>query len=297
MHTELPTGWRLEGRPEENQSVVLSPGQSVRGTLLLKSPSNLKQGDFLETRIALVEEDGRVYRQHEWFQVHDQIPPEVSNYRAIMLPDHTIAIQALVADRHSGVLEATGVTTEFSVDEGKTWAEKAHNYKVGNFVQPTLFETVIGPFAPNTKVQVRFTAKDTAGNAQTIIPSDVSAFRAPSGSEKLIQLAYVFPRTKANPIFEVERLKELSQAVKSLNRAGVDIRSLDLSRPNALPLSRERLRQLGYDATRLDDLRQDLQRLNALDLDTDGIVPMPVQRVQSLGQSILNVSTLQFTVQ
>ena len=245
----------------------------------------------------MVEEDGQVYRQHEWFQVFDQIPPEVSNYRAIALPDHTLAIQALVADRHSGVLEATGVTTQFSVDDGKTWAVKAHNYKVGNFIQPTLFETVLGPFAPGTKVQIRITAKDTAGNAQTIIPNDASAFRAPQGSERLIQLAYIFPRTKANPIFEVERLKELTAAVKSLNRAGVDITKLNLERTDALPISREKLRQFGYDSTRLDDLRHDLQRLNALDLDTDGIVPVPVNRVQSLGQSILVLSTLEFTIQ
>jgi hypothetical protein len=298
VHTALPPGWQLSGAPDESKEFTLAPGQSVRGSLLLKAPAEIAQGAYLESRIALVEADtGKVYRQHEWFQVFDEIPPEISNYRAILLPDHSIAIQALVADRNSGVLEATGVSTQFSVDGGKTWARKAHNYKVGNFVTPTLFEAVLGPFAPGTKVQVRITAFDTAGNAQTIIPSDATAFTAPPGAERLIQLAYIFPRTQANPIFEVERLKELTAAVRNLNRAGINISKLDLRKPNALSISPLRLRELGYDATRLDDLRFDLQKLNALDLDTDGIVPIKTEWVESLGQNILKVSTIEFKVQ
>jgi hypothetical protein len=297
VHTDLPRGWEISGAPDDGKEFTLAPGASAHGTLLLRAPTEINQGSFLESRIALVEaETGKVYRQHEWFQVFDEIPPELSNYRAILLPDHTIAIQALVADRHSGVLEATGVTTQFSVDDGKTWARKAHNYKVGNFVNPTLFETVLGPFAPDTRVQVRITALDTAGNAQTLIPTDATAFKAPAGSEKLIQMAYIFPRTQANPIFEVERLKELTAAVRNLNRAGIDVSKLDLRKPSKLGISQTRLRELGYDATRLDDLRVDLQRLNSLDLDTGGILPIETNRVQSLGQTILNVSTLEFKV-
>lgn len=296
--TELPEGWILEGAPDEKLTIELKPGESVNGTMMLRAPHAIKQGEYLESRIALVDtKSDMVYRQHEWFQVFDEIPPEISNYRAISLADGTIAIQALVADRHSGVLEATGVSTQFSVDDGKTWAQKSHNYKVGNFITPTLFETVLGPFVKGTKIQVRMTAKDTAGNAQAIIPSDASVFRAPTGAEKLIQLAYIFPRTKANPIFEVEKLKELTAAVRNLNRNGVNVQSIDLKKPNALQISSARLRELGYDETRLGDLRSDLQKLNVLDLDTDGIVSVPISRVQSLGESILNVSTLEIQAQ
>ena len=145
----LPDGWQLQDSRSKAGKIVLEPGQEFRGTLSLVLPADKvpENGAFSEARIALIEEDsGRVYRQHEWFEIHDTSPPLVSNYRVVMLKDHTIASQALVADQQSGVLEATGVKTGYSVDGGKTWATKAHNYKTGNFVRPTLFETVVGPF-------------------------------------------------------------------------------------------------------------------------------------------------------
>src|SRR5205814_1454369 len=108
-------------------TVTLQSGERYTGTLTLSVPkATPPNGAFSEARIALVDlQTGNVYRQHEWFEIYDVIPPTVSNYRAILLQDHTIAIQALVADQQSGVLEATGVSTQYSVDGGKTWAVKA----------------------------------------------------------------------------------------------------------------------------------------------------------------------------
>ena len=77
-----------------------------------------------------------------------------------------------MSDKYLVVLEATGVVTEFSTDNGHTWSRKYHNYKAGNFVKPTLFEAVIGPIAPGTPVLLKMMARDTAGNIQTLIPPD-----------------------------------------------------------------------------------------------------------------------------
>lgn len=202
-HTPLPPGWVIEGLPSDTEPFWLQPGQQLRGTLLMRAPMEIEEGAFLESRLSLVEpSSGLVLQQREWFQVYDTIPPHVSNYRLVYTDDYRLAIQVLVADQGSGVMEATGVTTEYSTDGGRTWSQKAHNYKAGNFVRPTLFETVLGPFNPGTDIQLRITALDTAGNAQTIIPDDaVAAVASPSASE-LLESAYVFPRTQPNPIFE-----------------------------------------------------------------------------------------------
>jgi hypothetical protein len=110
----------------------------------------------------------------------------VSNYRIVITDDHQLGIQALVADRESGVLEATGVTTEYSIDGGRTWSSRAHNYTTGNFVRPTTFETVLGPFVAGTTVLLRFSASDTAGNVQSIIPDDAVAIIVPANARELL---------------------------------------------------------------------------------------------------------------
>ena len=292
-----PDGWRVEGLPHGGTTFVMAPGQAIGGVLLLRAPAQIAEGAFLETRLALVAEDsGKVLQQHEWFQVYDTEPPGVTNYRAVLLQDHTVAIQALVADKSSGVLEATGVSTEFSADNGRTWAVKSHNYKVGNFIRPTLFETVLGPFAPNTRVLVRFTALDTAGNAQSIIPADASAFVAPPLAERLIQQAYVFPRTQQNPVFDLERLKRLSLTLQKLKEAKVDIAALDLSKPNELGIDATQLAAIGMDSQRLADLRDDLARLADLELDLGAIRPVELKRVKAIGEGALAVSTLEVEV-
>ncbi|MHB0955688.1 MAG: hypothetical protein ACYC0X_04845 [Pirellulaceae bacterium] len=295
--TETPPNWKIEGIPEGKEAFEFEPGKPVQGSLLLRAPDVIEEGSFLETRLSLIDDQsGKVIGQHEWFQVYDTVPPDVTNYRAVLLDDKSLAIQALVADKGSGVLEATGVSTEFSVDGGRTWARKAHNYKVGNFVRPTLFETVLGPFSDGTKVQVRFTAKDTAGNAQTVIPDDASAFRAPKNAEKLLQNAYVFPRTQRNPIFELEKLKQLKVTVDTLRTTDVDIRKMDLTKPNPLGLSPDRMKDLGFDLQRLADLKDDLNKLGDLNFDVDSIEAVPATRVKSLGQIDPNLTTLEFEI-
>lgn len=297
-HSDPPEGWVIEGLPNLKEPVRLAPGATLQGSLFMRAPDAIEEGAFLEARLSLVDADtSKVIHQHEWFQVHDTVPPEVTNYRAVLLDNHTLAIQALVADKGSGVLEATGVSTEYSLDAGKTWGRTAHNYKVGNFVRPTLFEAVLGPFPSGTTVQFRFTAKDTAGNAQTIIPEDATAFRAPPNSALLFQQAYIFPRTQQNPVFDLEKLKRLSSVLDDLKREGVDIESLDPNNAERLGLTEERLRELGTDARRLADIRDDLKRLQELKVDFSKIAPVELRRVKTLGDSVLNVTTLELAIQ
>ncbi len=297
-HSNIPVGWNIEGLPKEEAAFVLAPGKSLDGALLMKAPATIAEGAFLEARLSLVDATtGKVLQQHEWFQVYDTEKPSVSNYRVVMLTDHTIAIQLLAADKGSGILEATGVTTQFSVDQGKTWSTKAHNYKVGNFVRPTLFETVLGPFAPGTKAMIRMTVRDTAGNAQTIIPEDASAFKAPPQAEKLLQQAYIFPRTQQNPLFDLQKLKELNLTLEKLKAANIDIKSLDLTKPNPLNISPQKMQELGMDQQRLSDLRDDLVKMGELKVNVDEIVPTETKRVKALGEEILQVTTLEFVAQ
>jgi hypothetical protein len=296
-HSDYPQGISIKNLPSGRKTIQLPPGGEIKGTLFLQAPARMEEGAFLEARLSLVNtETNRIFQQHEWFQVFDTEKPVVTNYRAVLLQNHTIAIQALVADKGSGVLEATGVTTEFSVDGGKTWAVKAHNYKVGNFVRPTLFETVLGPFAPETKVLVRFTAMDTYGNAQTIIPADASAFIAPPNAELLLQQAYIFPRTSQNMVFELEKVKNLGLTLEKLKAINVDIASIDLTKENALGIDPAKLKELNMDQQRLNDIKDDLKKLSNLKLDVNEIVPVSINRVKAIGESILEVSTLEFIV-
>jgi hypothetical protein len=296
-HTPYPAGWEIKGVPSAPDPFTLTGGQEIRGALTMLAPNKIEEGAFLEARLSLANAaDGTVFEQHEWFQVYDTEPPQVSNYRVVLTDDHRVAIQALVADKGSGVLEATGVRTEFSVDGGRTWAAKAHNYKTGNFVRPTLFETVLGPFAPGTVVQTRFTALDTAGNATTVIPNDASGFEAPPNATQLIEQAYLFPRTQPNPIFDLDRLKELKVNLDKLKAANVDINAIDFTKPNALDIDPVRLRELGLDRDRLEDLRVDLARVRDLSLDMTQLKIFPLKRVPSPADSVLKATTLEVTV-
>jgi len=156
---------------------------------------------------------------------------------------------------------------------------------------------VIGPFAPGTQVLVRFAARDTAGNLSALIPTDAAVFVAPSGAEQLVQLAYLFPRTKPNPVFEVEALRALSESVKVASRSGLDVRNFKAAELDQIGLSPARLAELGVDSARFTDLKSDLHRLGMLDVNFDQIRSVPVKRVKAPGEEILQVNTLELVAQ
>ncbi|MFD2640807.1 hypothetical protein [Pseudomonas japonica] len=293
-HSSYPENWEIAGIPPLDTTFTLKPGETVSGALTLNAPEKILDGAFLESRISLVDtKDNSIFLQNEWFQVFDTIPPVVTDYRLVSLDDGRLAIQALVSDQGSGILEATGVSSEFSVDGGKTWARKAHNYKVGNFVRPTLFETVIGPFRKDTTIQLRFTAFDTAGNAATIIPTDASSFVAPPGADELLQNAYVFPRTQKNPIFEIDQLQKIQQNLKKLEAKGVELKSIDFSKPNAVGVDPARLKELGIGPDRKQEVLADLERIRDIDLDFNKVSTSKIKRLDTDIDKMLNMTTIE----
>lgn len=232
-HTPYPAGWEIRGIPDDANPFVIAPGQEIRGQLTMLAPMQIEEGAFVESRLSLVNvADGTLFQQHEWFQVYDTQPPDISNYQIVKTNDGRLAIQLLVADKGSGVLEATGVTTEYSTDGGRTWSTRAHNYTRGNFVTPTVFEAVLGPFAPGTTVQLRISARDTAGNVQAVIPRDARLIEAPADTEHLLQQSLaIFPRRAPRELFELDPAKVTtttpkvvqSPAEKLLNMTTIEV--------------------------------------------------------------------------
>ena len=315
--TPYPKGWVIKGTPVANKPFVLKPGDKVEGSLWLLAPSAIDEGAFLESRLTLVNTKTKeAWQQREWFLAHDNTPPTVTDYRMVATADHKIAIQALVADQGSGVREATGVSTQYSTDGGLTWSTKAHNYKAGNFVVPTLFEAVLGPFAPNTKLQMRFTAKDTVGNAVTVIPGDAVGINAPSGSEKLLELGHVFPRTQPNAIFYLQPgnfdagqiANQFSSNLLNTSQADAlqveDIESL-VRGMNLTPQGKKVLMDTAKSlsthptkavaAARLRDLLENMPI--ATTGSQIGTTPLDLKRIETLGGAKLgNMTTLQLIV-
>lgn len=314
-HTRYPTKWTIVGIPVDPSPFILQPGKEVRGTLSLTGPKAIAEGSFLESRLSLVGEAGEAWQQKEWFLAYDTIPPTVADYRLVATTDHKIAIQVLVADQGSGVKEATGVSTQYSTDGGLTWSTKAHNYKAGNFVVPTLFEAVIGPFSPETKLQLRFSAKDTVGNMTTVIPTDAHALRAPAGAEKLLELGHVFPRTQPNAIFYLEPgnadlgqvAKQFAESLKS-NTQTEPLKPEDIERvARGMPLTAEGKKLLIETAKSLADsptkavgvarLQELLEVMPETPASETPVVPLQLNRVQAPGAEKLgNMTTLEISV-
>ena len=316
--TAYPKDWQVQGIPAQAKPFVVQPGQTINGALSMKAPTAIAEGAFLESRLSLVDaKTGSPWQQKEWFLAHDTIPPTVADYRLVATSDHRISIQTLVADQGSGVKEATGVSTQYSTDGGLTWATKAHNYKSGNFVVPTLFEVTLGPFAPGTDLQLRFSAKDTVGNVATVIPTDAVAMRAPDGAEKLIELGQVFPRTQPNAIFYLEPgnsdLSVVAAQFASRMRSDAQIepvrveqleelvRNMQVS-PQGKLLLQESAKAMALmpsravAAARLQDLLETMPAA-VLPATAQKAVPLEVQRLIAPGSAKLgNMSTLQLKI-
>lgn len=173
--TRIPAGWQPGGTPLTPGTFTLRAGERIKGFLSMDVGTNAAEGDLVETRLSLVDpQTGEVVQQHEWFLVYDTQLPEVSNVQVAPDDSGYINMSELVADRGSGVLEATGVWVEYSTDNGRTFGQRAHNYITGNFVDPTTFTTRLGPFRPGTTVLLYLNASDTAGNIRRIGPQSVN---------------------------------------------------------------------------------------------------------------------------
>lgn len=162
--TNLPSGWALTGSMLTDKTLTVQQGEKLRGFLTFDVPIDAKEGDLVELRLSLLDaKTNEVLGQHEWFLVYDTKPPFISNVK-VTQKEGKIIIEEVVSDPGSGVLEASGVWSDFSTDDGRTYAHITHNYNFGNFVDPTTFRAEIGPFRSGTKVIMHLYASDTAGN-------------------------------------------------------------------------------------------------------------------------------------
>ena len=201
----VPAGGSLRFRPEPGTFLSLAAGRHDGGTVRFRAPAVVREGSFLAVRATLLDLSGKVLSLREWFLVADTVPPMVSNYRALVLGNRTIAVQVLVGDPNAGV-RPFGVNTVYSVDGGRTWAVMGMEPRVARTSRLILFEGVVGPFAPGAKLLLGLRATDAAGNRQRALPLDARAFLAPENSERLFGLHQAAAATEGNPLFGWEGL-------------------------------------------------------------------------------------------
>jgi hypothetical protein len=166
----LPKGWEMEARPAPGYVLTLAPNQSIQGNVLVRTPREIIEGDRIEMRMSGIDENNQIVTQTEWHLVHDNDPPEIISPSITATDDGGIDVEVTVNDILSGIYEASGVKSEYSTDKGATYSTRVISYVYGSFVNPTLFKTTLGPFAPDAVVQVTLSAMDIAGNIERTEP-------------------------------------------------------------------------------------------------------------------------------
>jgi hypothetical protein len=209
IHARIPPGWRVGGLPPVNKAFRWAAGEQLRDSFHVAVPMNAAHGSSASIRIALVDAaSNRVREEHEWRQVFDSVPPRLSNYRAILLRNHTVAVQLMADDAHAGVSPGS-VFTFYSIDGGKTWHKQAHDARLNPLGHMTWWETVIGPFPPQTRLLLGVTATDDADNRDAWLPVDASVFLAPVNAELLLEGRDPVFAPAPSTLFEVEYVASL----------------------------------------------------------------------------------------
>lgn len=280
-----PVDWSIEGAPSESATVVWSPGEELRGALILRSPPRLPHGSFAAIRLALVDASSRnVLRQREWFLPYDTIPPFIANVRTILLADHSVAVQALAGDEHSGLHEQRGLVLHYSTDGGLTWTMVMPCNWVGHFVEPTIFEFRLGPFTPGVKVLIRPEARDRAGNTVAVMPKDASVFVAPANGERLAVGARSLRQPEKSRLFAVERLQLMHDALRVQQDA---LNAIQQTASSAVagrdaPTSHSTRRRLL--TRRIEDLQRELDELRAFGIDVGAFKHVETNGVRAAGR-------------
>lgn len=162
----LPAGWEVSTSPKNGEKVHLEPLAVAQGFATLKTPPSLGEGDHLDLRFAAIDTAANaVFGQSEWFVVYDTTPPEISGL-SYTLDNETGLIEVTLTanDSTSMLREASGVRVEYSTDGGVTFSNRVLAYLDGNFVGPTRFRGYLGPFAPDTHVEMSVLVADIAEN-------------------------------------------------------------------------------------------------------------------------------------
>lgn len=263
-----PADWTIRGAPSESATFEWSPGEELRGRLTVLPPTRLPQGSFAEIRLAVVDASSReVLRQREWFLTRDTIPPFIANVRAILLADHSLAVQALAGDEHSGLHEQRGLVLHYSTDSGRTWTTETPVNWVGHFIEPTVFEFNSGPFMPGTMVLVRFEARDRAGNTVSVMPHDASIFVAPPNAGRLAIRERSVSQPEKSRLFDIERLQGLRDALRAQQDALRTLEQFAASTVAGLGATGAHTARRGLLTRRIEDLQKERDELSASGID------------------------------
>lgn len=164
--TALPAGWAIDANPKPGQHMTVPPNGVVHGYLSVTASSHPAEGEHVDLVMRAVNTRSNLPAfTTEWFAVQDTTPPTVTGLGYTVNEETgTVQVSVTANDVTSGLKEASGIRVEYSTDGGLTYSTKVMAYDAGNFVGPTSFQTLLGPFPVGTQITANLIAEDIAGN-------------------------------------------------------------------------------------------------------------------------------------
>jgi hypothetical protein len=159
-------GWTVTTQPNSDDLTKLVPHAYFHGLAKFNVPQQVAEGDYANVRLnAIQPSTDEVVYQDEWFLVYDNTPPVILEQNISFDPSTgTVKVYVLASDRVSGLKEASAVTVDYSTDNGVTFSSRIAQYLDGDFIHPTSFRALLGPFAPDTSVVVAINVLDSTRN-------------------------------------------------------------------------------------------------------------------------------------
>jgi|GEM_PF-3301284 len=164
--TNIPKDWKIIPETKEISGVELKPGQMFQGHIMVETGTKVTEGQFLDLQFTLTDtKTQNVFDKREWYLVADNHPPEIRETDIdVNNKKGEINLQLVAHDKISGIAEASGVKIEYSTDGGITFSNKVATYIDGNFIKPTRFQALLGPFSPGASIDIWASVNDSAGN-------------------------------------------------------------------------------------------------------------------------------------
>ncbi len=197
-------GWPMLLRGNQGQWRALGAGDSATVSVDVLVPSSIPHGKPNESLISIRDgQSGESTAQHRWLFIFDTMPPVITSLRVLAFPKGAMAIQAIVADRHSGV-GSSGTVASISTDGGRHWQLKVLRAIRDEFGRATIFEGVCDTLPRSEAVLLRIAVTDVAGSRTTALPSDVAAFVMPERARLLLEGEPLVERGYGSLAFDVE---------------------------------------------------------------------------------------------
>lgn len=246
----------------------------------MNAPTKGEDGSFLELRVSVVHGSRRaVLEPRQLLTVTDTVPPVITNFRGVLLPDRRLAIQLLAADQHSTMRSAGGVIVEFSVDSGLTWAMHTAKVVSGDPSHALLCESLLGPFDAGSTILLRIVARDEAGNTSRSLPVDASVFVAAPGSERLLHVPLELSGVEGNALFAIERLLRLSSMSDRDDSVAAALRNGDSRASRSINVG-----QSALDRRRTLDLQREIREVKRFGIRAGVVRAVPIVREEHLDQ-------------